>query len=982
MNHISSSSSTKRRLTGKLFAKCNQSARYALPLLLMFSLLNHAWSQNEGIIVGRVLDASINSPLPGANIVIEGSNIGTITDVYGNFSISNVNPGQITLLVSFVGYEKELIDLEVSAGSRNELIVKLKPETTGLEEVVITAQLLGQRKAISQQLSADAIVNIVSEEKLKELPDVNAAEAIGRLPGIAIQRSAGEGQKVIIRGMEPRFSSITINGVRVPSNDANDKSVDLSMISSETLAGIEVYKSPTPDMDAEAIGGTVNLMLKKAPEKPGFDLKAEGAYNVMKNDWRNYKSSFNLNKRVMDNKLGAILQGSIERINRSSQTFGGNYQILEQIRPVSFLLEDRVEVRDRASLNINTDYRLPKGAITLYSYYALTNRNAEGRTQAFDPFTNNNVRFTHNSSEVQMNLWSTLISGEHNFNRWKLDWSGSYARTKNETPYSSNIAFPDEGAYAHNPDIREDASFPRWADSARTDYTRAHLYRGGISHSGVIENNYSGAVNAEVPISLGNSISGTFKAGGKHRLLTRQFNNFSLAEDFYFLRSSEMNNAIAQWEQENPSLEMTPDGKVSMNNFIDPDPYVIGEILNGDYHMTNPLSSEIIRNWFNNQQDILNEDRTSWVNDYALSESVTAGYMMMKLNIGSFITAIPGIRFEQSVNDYTGKYSRLQERYGSDGFIVDTSTSTAYGEWLPHLHLRIKPANWFDIRLSAAKTLARPNYNMVIPKIDIDLTRARIYAGNPNLKHMEAMNYDVTLSFYQGKYGLIAFSGFYKDLTNIFFPVQGFYLASDSIAAAWGFPTRESFTLNSYDNSPEAKVYGYEIDLQTNLNFLPHPLKGIVISANITRQYSETYKYSYITQDSILGRDPVTGQILMDRWSELKSRKISMPGQTPFIFNLSLGYDFKGFSGRISGNYQDKYLIVPGQVEINDVWNGSFWRWDLALKQKITRNLIMHLNVANLNNMKEQTFRNDDLRFPGRIHHYGTTITYGLQLKL
>jgi len=161
MNHISSSSSTKRRLTGKLFAKCNQSARYALPLLLMFSLLNHAWSQNEGIIVGRVLDASINSPLPGANIVIEGSNIGTITDVYGNFSISNVNPGQITLLVSFVGYEKELIDLEVSAGSTNELIVKLKPETTGLEEVVITAQLLGQRKAISQQLSADAIVNIV-----------------------------------------------------------------------------------------------------------------------------------------------------------------------------------------------------------------------------------------------------------------------------------------------------------------------------------------------------------------------------------------------------------------------------------------------------------------------------------------------------------------------------------------------------------------------------------------------------------------------------------------------------------------------------------------------------------------------------------------------------------------------------------------------------------------------------------------------------
>jgi len=969
-------------------SKANKFAGMTPELIILICLsiisiigLKPLQAQRPGVVSGKVVEQTSSMTLPGATVLIEGTNTGVTTDINGEFYLPNIEPGQITLVVSFVGYSSKHVTLNVTSGFNDAVTIVLSTETRTLESVIVSAQLLGQRRAISQQVQSDAIVNIVSEEKLRELPDVNAAEAIGRLPGVAIQRSAGEGQKVIIRGMEPKFSAITINGVRVPSNDTNNKSVDLSMISAESLAGIEVYKSPTPDMDAEAVGGTVNLLLKKAPEDTRYLVKAGGAYNVLKNDLANYNTSINFSRRFFDNKLGGIFQGNLENINRSSHTFGGNYQILEGIKPVSFSLQDRVERRERASISANLDYALTGGSITLYSFYTLTNRTADGRTQSFDPFSSNNVRFNHNMLESTLNLWSNMLSGEHNFNRFKIDWSSSYSSTRNNTPYSSNIAFVDDGAYAHNPNIREDARFPNWADSARTDYTRAHLYAGYLDRQEVWENNYSGSLNAQVPFSIGSIINGYVKAGGKYQAVSRNFERNELAEAFYFLRSREMNDAIAQWESEYDPMLLTPQGRISMNNFVESNPYAIGDFLDGGYNMSNPLSSSILRRWFDNQYDLLNEDRSGQVNNYNSNESVAAGYFMLKLDVGNLITLIPGFRYEKSMNDYTGKFARLQERYGAVGILRDTTTTREYGELLPHLHMRIKPLDWFDIRLSYAKTLARPDYNMVIPKANINLDRATIVAGNPNLMHMVANNYDLTLSFYRGRYGLFAISGFHKDLTNIFFPVQGLYLNSDSLAQVWGFPGRESFTLTSFDNSPEATVYGFEIDLQTNLSFLPGLLKGIVLSANITRQNSQTYKYSFVTLDSIAGRNPVTSQFIIDRWSEREVREITLPGQAPFIFNFSLGYDIKGFSGRVSGNFQDEYLIIPGQSAIQDLSSGSFWRWDIALRQKLSHGISLNLSAANINNMKEQTYRNYDLRYPGRVHHYGAIISLGVEWK-
>ena len=242
-----------------------------------------------GQIVGTIRDANSGEPLPGATVRVEGTTLGSATDIEGEYRIAGVPAGEQVLHVSYVGYEHEEIAINVPDGGSITQDVGLSYGVIEGEEVVITAQLEGQARAINQQLASETIVNVVSSDRIQELPDANAAESVGRLPGVAVQRNAGEGQKVVIRGLSPKYSSVTINGARVPPTrqsrnvivqelpgtgqlnpSVDDRSVDLSMMSPDILAGIEVFKSLTPDQDADAIGGTVNA-ITRSPYAYGED---------------------------------------------------------------------------------------------------------------------------------------------------------------------------------------------------------------------------------------------------------------------------------------------------------------------------------------------------------------------------------------------------------------------------------------------------------------------------------------------------------------------------------------------------------------------------------------------------------------------------------------------------------------------------------------------------------------------------------------
>jgi len=336
----------------------------------------------NGVIKGVVMDVVAESALSGAKVTIDSLRRGIITDVNGTFSLGNIPPGPHRLTVKYLTYQTEERVFTLAPKEIKEETIYLEPIDLRGEAVVITAQALGQTQAINEQLNSDAIANMVSADRIQELPDVNAAEAIARLPGVAINRSGGEGQKVVIRGLEPKFAQITINGVSMPSNDAGDRSVDLSLIAPELLDGIEVFKSPLPDMDAEAVGGTVNLKLRKAPKR--FKLLAKGlwGYNDLNSDWRDHKGVLQVSKRVFDDKLGVVLQGGVERFNRGGDILQRSWRPessndtteLTEVLGNSLRLEDRQEIRRRYNTSLGLDYQLGRSEFSFFGLYSRTTR--------------------------------------------------------------------------------------------------------------------------------------------------------------------------------------------------------------------------------------------------------------------------------------------------------------------------------------------------------------------------------------------------------------------------------------------------------------------------------------------------------------------------------------------------------------------------------------------------------------------------------
>ncbi len=273
----------------------------------------------QGTLQGVVKDSISQDALVGANVYLIGTSLGSAVDINGDYRINKIPFGNYTAKISYLGYKPKEIKINVQNENIVKLNVTLSPEVILGEEVVVTGQALGQAAAINQQLNSNTIVNVVSEQKIKELPDANAAESMGRLPGVSLLRSGGEANKIVLRGLSPQVCNSNSRWCEISLNRANDRGLDLSTISQGSLAGIELFKALTSDKDADAIAGTVNLVTKKAPSIRTIRLQAFGDYNGMDKSAKQYNFLGNYGERFFNNILGLQLEGHVERRIRSNE---------------------------------------------------------------------------------------------------------------------------------------------------------------------------------------------------------------------------------------------------------------------------------------------------------------------------------------------------------------------------------------------------------------------------------------------------------------------------------------------------------------------------------------------------------------------------------------------------------------------------------------------------------------------------------------
>jgi hypothetical protein len=334
-------------------------------ILLLFSNTSQITAQNSGGITGIVMDGATQEEMFGANVIIKGTSLGSSTDFEGKYIIRNIPAGNYELEVSYIGYNKKTFDITITANRLLNFDVDLEYKVIEGEEVLVQAQAKGQLQAINQQLSSTGITNAVSKERIQEVPDANAAESVGRLPGISIKRSSGEGNEVVVRGIQPRLNLITINNIRMPSTNENNTAVGLAGISQYMLDGIEVRKSLRAEDDADVVGGIVDLKLATAPEGLQGSAIVDGMYNGLTSDLGSYRSSINLSNRFFNSNLGVIAQINLERADRPNHALSAGFnrdrnETTNQgvyLNSGTFATNDII--RDRFGATLLLDYKLP-----------------------------------------------------------------------------------------------------------------------------------------------------------------------------------------------------------------------------------------------------------------------------------------------------------------------------------------------------------------------------------------------------------------------------------------------------------------------------------------------------------------------------------------------------------------------------------------------------------------------------------------------
>jgi TonB-dependent receptor len=929
--------------------------RWKLLLAISCLFAGMLFAQSVGEVSGKTTDASDGTDLVGTLVIISGTQIGTTTDVDGKFRLTGIKAGKVTVIFRFLGYKQDSVSIDVQSGGTHKIEVALKQAVLEGQEVVITAQMKGQQAAINQQVNSVAIVNVVSKDKIQELPDANAAESIGRLPGVSIQRDGGEGSKVLVRGLPAKYNPITIDGSKVPATDAADRSVDLTMISSDMLAGIEVSKAITPDKDGDAIGGTINFEVKKADPGWNSTIRLQGGYNRQDDSYNNFRFNGGISNRFFDDLLGVLIEANYQRAQRGSDEFAASYADEVQtgkFKTKSVSLTDRHEKRERLGGTIVGDYALEYGEVKFSSMYARTERDELQRKRSYR-IGSVTQELSARKRLINTDLFSNILTAKYDFELFKVNLNFNYSNTRQDMPFYFDSRFEELAAWNSSSDD-ELAGAGAVIDSANNNFSTSDFRYAYFRTQKMNDNDFAGKADITIPLDLMDNIATQVKLGGKYVSKERDLRNKGLITDSYL--SLQNNPTPPEMLQRYAYYSPAPRNTLRLQNFLDPNASVT-DFLDGKYSFGPVLSYEKLEaflidfrdirrsNSSNGSQRYFGDDPSVMADDYNAGEKITAGYAMTDVVIGGWITVMAGVRYERTENWYRSVFGKLSQDSDNNLIIVyakDTIGTRSYDDIMPMVHLRGKLTEWMDLRLSATRTLARPDFQNLVPREKFDADNNELFLGNPYLDRIKAYNYDAAISMFDNVYGLLSVGGFYKTIQNI-----------DFIRYESSYPYGAGKTVKLYrpeNITDNTIVYGIETELQTNFRFLDAPFNGIVLSANFSKIFSKTkIPYTiYLPFPVPRGVTPSAHRLY---------RETSMPGQPDRVANVTFGYEKGPFSGRLSYIYQAKALAVIGEGESGraDGYTDAYHRWDLSMKYKLPLNIAVMFNINNITNTPESS---------------------------
>jgi TonB-dependent receptor len=943
-------------------------------ILLFMGLLFLALVTNaQSVLNVKVIDEE-KLNMPGASVRLNPGNRQAISNQVGLAVFQGLKAGRYTFSIDYIGYKKIYRQIDIKEGV-NELTEQMQSGLNSMNEVMIVGdRLKGQSKALSQQKNNLNISNIVSADQIGRFPDANIGDAIRRISGIAMQNDQGEARNIIIRGMGPELNAVNFNGERIPSAEGDNRRVQMDLIPADMIQTVEVSKTLTAEMDADAIGGSVNL-ISRAPSN-GLRLSGTlaGGYNSIRNGFIG-TGNFIVGNRTKNKKFGYILNGSINSNDFGSDNVEAVWSKDENGK--LFISDHDVRKYDvkrvRRSVSSTLDFKLsPNSTIYVVGSYNWRD-DLENRFRLRHRFRGGDANILYddagnitgyNNGEVlrqtkggidnsknearrleDQRVRSLQVRGDHLFGNVKFDWSAQYARASEVRPNERYVSMGRRSIQVAQDIV--DPEFPLLSSTtALTAYTRLNELT--EQYQDQFEEDFNVKLGFSQPISSNNKsiLKYGLRLREKTKVRTNNFFEYSPTE------TTEANFA-------NISLLGLKSQDVA--NYYAGDKYKIGDFVDPRY-----------LGGLNFKDASLFEEADApaeyLAGNYKAKESITAGYLQLNQEFSDKLTMVAGVRLENTSLNYTGNIVEDEETFKGQ-----VNLKNSYLNLLPSVNFRYAASENMIWRAAVTTGIARPKYFDLVPYFNVLASDLELSAGNPSLKPIKATNVDLMFERYFKSVGIFSGGIFYKHLNNFFYAYRDENYTTQKFAA--DFPDVANNPIEAGDNwqfiqrrngSP-VDVFGFEVAFQRQLDFLPGFWKGFGIYTN----------YTYTTSKA---------KGIYDGSGALIRENVTLPGTAPHMFNGSLFYENKKIVLRLSVNYTAAYVDDSDDAGYNeDPFFDRYYDKQLFLdfngSYAFNKKLRFFAEINNLTNQPLRYYQGDKSR-TAQIEFYGPRMNFGLKFDL
>lgn len=898
-------------------------------------------------ISGQVVNAETGEPLSGVQVRALGSNKEAYTDDSGRYELEDVDEGNQTLSFDYQGIPAK--EEQVEAASEDVVLnVGLGGSaSSSLPEMMVSGQQYAQNKALTKYQNTDAIENFISSDEMGQFVDQNVAESAQRLPGVSITRDQGEGRFVSVRGIGPELSTVTVNGMRMGTPEDGSRAVPLDVIPTGSVDTIGITKAPTPDMAGDSIGGNVNVESASPFDQdgPSVRYRAEASHNQLSGETGpNFQLSMS---DVFNETFGVSFGINYRDRTLESDNVEAEYDELDGPDGPGFSIIELQERkyfinRERLGANLNLEFRPDSDTRffvdTLYSEFT----DAETRQRnKFDLDSGDLTSLDGNRGTIEnidgddynrrirfrtkkQDTLAVNAGGEHDFDDWKLDYYAGISDTKERVldenegrfEYDQGQLSADFGIGNGRPDVNVNAPNGSVLNDANFVMDKTIL-----EPKSVDDEQRNIGFNVEFPGAMDIS-SLTLKTGVDARFTDKDVdvNEIELADT--------------------PDVRLDEFSDGALKNFS------TKSVNHGFADLGERISFNRYLNFFNANREDFNiapgdEDEIrelTTAEDFVAEEDVLSGYIMGTWEMDRW-QLITGVRVEQT--DFSATGNQLEFDTNGNLSVSPRQADSNYTNVLPGVHASYDLSENMVLRGAWTNTIARPDYQDISPRTEIDREDQEVEQGNPDLDPFEATNYDLMFDWYFAEASVWSLGAFYKDIDN--FVVDQ---TSNNVAEFGGFDvTRPT-------NSTEASVEGIETNFQ--YGFSEGALTGILLGGNLTLLNSEL------------------------EVPERSGETFSLPDSPDRTANLYLGYEEGPLSTRLSVSHRDEILNELGDDERFDVYETEHTQVDFTSSYQVSESIQVLAEATNITDEPLELYQGSEGKTL-QFEEYGPTFSVGVK---